>query len=97
MLHRCQMMVDQKNVVINNLYQKDGRDDEMREEVAALLHEKWMHWMKIAANVPQVNREFLFKPYSELTGVDKHASRRDADDILDIIFGRWKASMVDEQ
>lgn len=62
----------------------------VREELAALEHEQWSHWMAYLLdnldydNIKRWKRQ-MNTPYSELTEKEKDSDRVWADKVLDII------------
>jgi hypothetical protein len=62
-------------------------DNDLRTRLAAALHDHTVKWMKIAAERPEINRDFVDKPFDELAAIDRLAPLRDADTILDVVRG----------
>jgi hypothetical protein len=66
--------------------------DALREELAALEHEQWMHWTKhqlanpTPENVTRWERQCR-TPYSALTEREKESDRVWADKVLEIVAG----------
>jgi hypothetical protein len=66
--------------------------DTLREELAALEHEQWIHWTKhllanqTPENVTRWERQCR-TPYSALTEREKNSDRKWADKVLEVLAG----------
>jgi hypothetical protein len=78
----------------------DSSSDSLREELAAIQHSIWAHWMNYMFSVSRKNRngsvtipadkvrrwvEQMEKPYGELTESEKVSDREQADKIFAVL------------